>query len=489
MLKALTLLGLAFLLLIAVLLFNTARFTLPSAPKVNKNRNDFDEESAAGRLAGALRFATVSNEDPDKVDWKVFEQFRAYLQQTFPRVHQTLQREVVNEHSLLFTWIGRDPALRPVLLMAHQDVVPAGSGNDTEWDHPPFSGEIAEGYIWGRGALDDKASLTGILEAVELLLAQGFEPQRTIYLAFGHDEEVGGFNGAARIAEMLQSRGERLELVLDEGGMIVEGVLPNIAVPVALVGTAEKGYLTLGLSVQGKAGHSSMPEASTAIGVLSRAITRLESRPFPADLSHTRRLFSHLSNRLPFSKRLVLANLWLFGPLVEKHMTAAPETNATIRTTAAATVMSGGVKENILPASASALVNLRIMPGESVDLVTRQVEKIIADPRVAIRPQEVRSEPSPVSDPDTQIYALLNRTIRQAAGEQELPVAPYLEVAATDSRHYSELTSNTLRYVHFPLNRQDLARLHGLNERISVKDYAGVVRFYLQLLKNLQTSW
>jgi carboxypeptidase PM20D1 len=369
--------------------------------------------------------------------------------------------------------------------MAHQDVVPVPAETEPDWTHPPFSGAIVDGHVWGRGALDDKAGLMGILEAVEALLAAGFRPRRTLHLAFGQDEEVGGTQGGAKIAQLLRSREMRPEYILDEGGFIAEGVVPGVAAPVALVGIAEKGYLTLELSVAGAGGHSSMPERSTTIGILSRALVRLEEHPFPADLACSRLFFARVGPGMPFHKRLALANLWLFAPWVERMLSRSAEMNAGIRTTAAPTLLSAGVKENILPARATAVVNFRILPGERTEGVIERVRKVVADPRVQIRARELRSEPSPVSEVSSAGFALLERTIRQVAAA-DLLVAPYLVVGATDCRHYSDLCDNIYRFSFIRVGPEDLKRVHGTDERIAVEDYAQLIRFYAQLLRNTQ---
>ncbi len=487
MLKTLLLIALAGLVtVVAVLITRTARFSKPQPDWTPMQAVDINAEMAAGRLAASLRFATVSYPDRAAMNREAFSSLRNFLKQSFPLAHSVLQVEEINQHSLLYHWPGNDPNLKPILLMAHQDVVPVAPGTEEDWRYPPFSGEVAEGFVWGRGALDVKSGLMGILEAVEALLGEGFAPQRSIYLAFGHDEEVGGQQGIARIVEHLKGRNTRFEFVIDEGGTILEGVLPDVQSPVALVGIAEKGYLSLELRVETEGGHSSMPPRQTAIGILSRAITRLEESSFPAHLEHVESMFRYLAPELPFLRRLVLANLWLFRPLVEQRMRQSREMNAAIRTSIAPTIIGGGVKENVLPQEASATVNFRIMPGETIQFVTEQVERIIDDPRVGIHPLPTQAEASSVSDVDSTSYALLTRTIRQVAGEEQVLVAPYLVTGGTDSRYLNELAENVYRFLFNRLDAQDLKRIHGTDERISVANYAQVIRFYYQLMKNTQ---
>lgn len=478
--------GLGLVVLFAVILVRTLRFATRPGPVPPAAAIAVDNDEAARRLALALRFRTVSQEDPDQFAGDAFQALHAWLAETFPRVHASLQKEMVGGFGLIFTWPGSEAALRPVLLMAHQDVVPVSPETEADWTHPPFAGEIAEGHVWGRGALDDKSSLMGILEAVEALLAAGFQPRRTLYLAFGQDEEIGGTQGAARIAGLLRSRQVRLEYILDEGGFVAEGLIPGFAAPAALVGIAEKGYLTLELSVAGEGGHSSMPELQTTIGILSRALVRLEENPFPADLSFSRLFFARIGSGMPFPKRLALANLWLFAPWVERMLRRSAEMNAGIRTTCAPTLLSAGVKENVLPVRATAVVNFRVMPGEKTAEVIERVRKVVADSRVEIRAREIRSEPSPVSDIRAASYVMLERTIRQIAAEKELLVAPYLVIGATDCRYYNDLCDNIYRFSFIRVGPEDLKRVHGTDERISVEGYAQLVRFYAQLLHNTQ---
>lgn len=478
--------GLGLVALFAALVIQTLRFSARPGPVPPAAAIAVDSDEAVRRLGRALRFRTVSQEDPDQFAGEAFQAFHVWLAEAFPGVQASLKKETVDGFGLLFTWPGSEAALRPVLLMAHQDVVPVSPETEADWTHPPFAGEIADGHVWGRGALDDKSSLMGILEAVEALLAAGFQPRRTLYLAFGHDEEIGGTQGAAKIAGLLRGRQVRLEYILDEGGFVAEGLIPGLSAPAALVGIAEKGYLTLELSVAGEGGHSSLPERQTTIGILSRALVRLEENPLPADLSFSRLFFARVGPGMPFHKRLALANLWLCAPWVERLLSRSAEMNAGIRTTIAPTQLSAGIKENVLPVRATAVVNIRVMPGEQTEGVIGRVRKIVDDSRVQIRARAVRSEPSPVADVRAASYGMLERTIRQVAAEEELLVAPYLVVGATDCRYFNDLCDNIYRFSFIRIGPEDLKRVHGTDERISVDGYAQLVRFYTQLLRNSQ---
>jgi carboxypeptidase PM20D1 len=440
-----------------------------------------DAERAAAGLGEAIRFRTVSNQDPAQFDASQFQGLQAFLAQRFPRVHRDLTREVVNDYSLLYRWEGRG-AGKPIVLLAHLDVVPVEGGTEGNWTQPPFSGAVADGYVWGRGALDDKASAMAILEAVEYLLGTGFQPARTVYLAFGHDEEVSGHRGAEVLSARLRERGIDAEFVLDEGGSILEGMVPGVAAPVASVSTGEKGYVSIELSANGKGGHSSMPPPHTAIGVVSAAVERLERDQMPATIGTVmRESFAFLGPEMPFGRRVVFANLWLFAPLVEREMARTPQTNAAIRTTTAPTMFEGGVKENILPASARAVVNFRILPGDTVEGVVQHVRHTVDDGAVEVRVLGKPDDPSLPSDPDQPAFVQLARTIR--AVFPGTVVTPFLTLGATDARYYTRISPNVYRFIPTHMRAEDLARVHGTNERIAVDDYAGMIRFYVQLLK------
>jgi carboxypeptidase PM20D1 len=438
----------------------------------------------AERMAAALRFRTISHQDTAAFDAEPFRGLHRHLEESFPEAHRALRREVVGGFSLLFTWTGAAPQEPPILLLAHLDVVPAEGWAGRAWTHPPFAGTIADGYIWGRGALDDKAAVLGLLEAVDHLVADGFAPRRTVYLAFGHDEEIGGQEGATVIARQLAARGVRPEFVLDEGLAVADGVVAGVSAPVALVGIAEKGYLSLELVVESPGGHSSRPPPRTAVGILATAVDRLERHQAPAAIEGaTRRLLEFAGPEMGFLNRMALANLWLFSPLVRRQLAATPETNALIRTTTAPTMLEGSVKDNVLPTRARAVVNFRIRPGDSVEGVVEHVRSTIDDERVAIAPLGMKpSEPSPEAAIDNGAFTTLQRTILEVF--PGAVVAPSLVLGATDSRHYAGLTPNVYRFLPFRFVAEDYTRVHGIDERIAVADYERAVQFYMRLIRN-----
>jgi carboxypeptidase PM20D1 len=434
------------------------------------------------RLAQALRYPTISHEDPEQVDRAPFNELHRFLEHSFPLVHRNLKPEIVAQYSLLFTWPGKDASLPPVLFAAHIDVVPIEDGTEPDWSYPPFDGCIEAGYIWGRGALDDKASVLSLLEACEALLAQGYQPQRTIYLAFGHDEEVGGMHGAAGIAALLQQRSVRLELALDEGLAVTEGIIPKVTRPVAMIGVAEKGYLCLELSVETSGGHSSMPVSETAIGILSAAVARLERHPMPPRRdSPVFQMLQRLAPEMPFPLRTLLGHPGLFSGLIQRQLAASPTMNAILRTTTAPTILQAGVKENVLPTRARAIFNFRLLPGDSIASVTRHVQSVIGDPRVQVRPAgDMRSEPSPVASVDSASYQRIEHAIRRVF--PDALVVPGLVLGATDCRHYAPFSQNAYRFSPIWVRPEDLPRIHGTDERISVDHYAKAIQFYSELI-------
>ncbi|MEK6208903.1 MAG: M20 family peptidase [Pseudomonadota bacterium] len=469
--------------LAAVLSFNAARF---GSRQIDVPRNDEAApaaEAAAQRLAQAVRFQTLSHQDPSKFPGSEFKGFHAFLSRSFPRMQSALRRERINGYSLVYEWAGTDASFKPILVMAHQDVVPIDPVSADKWLQPPFGGVISDGFIWGRGTLDDKGAVMALHEAAETLLAQGFRPKRTVYFAFGHDEEVGGREGSAKIAEWLSSQGIRLESVLDEGQVVTEGIVPGFDKPVALIGIAEKGYLSLEFVVEAEGGHSSMPPAHTAVGILSAAIARLEDNPFPATISDpVRQQFAFLGPEQGWLRRVLFSNLWLFAPLVKSQMERAPSTNAMLRMTIAPTMLEGSIKENVLPMRARGVVNFRLLPGMSSDEAIRRVEAIVGDPRVKIVATGTsRSEPSPISSTESDSFRKLHRAVK--ATFQDAIVAPSLVLGATDTRHFIAISDNLFRFLPARLGREDLKRYHGVNERIGVDNYGEFVRFYMRYLR------
>lgn len=478
---------LAVVTMLVVMVVRTFRVPAPAEPGQASAPPPVDATLAAERLGEAVRFATVSYASGAPIDTVAFRGFHDFLARSFPLVHQTARRELIGGLSLLYTWRGADTTLAPVVLMGHMDVVPVPEPNLPEWTHPPFSGAVADGFVWGRGTLDDKTTVIAILESIEGLLAGGFIPPRTIYLSFGHDEEVGGRFGARVMVDELVRRGVKPAFVLDEGGFLASGVMPGTAGRSAIVGIAEKGYLSLRLRALAQGGHSSMPTNRTAVGALSRAIAALEANPFPSSLDGpTRGMLEAMAPYAPFSQRILLANLWITEPLVRRTLGKNPLGAALMRTTTSPTMLAAGIKDNVLPPEATAVVNFRIRPGETQQTVMAQVRRIIADSMILVEPTDsARTDPSPVSDIGSPAYQLIAATIRAMAPGEKLPVLPYLVMGGTDAKYWGPHSDKVFRFLAVPLGEGDVSRVHGVNERIAVADYAVAVGFFTTLITGL----
>lgn len=484
----------AFLLVIVgVVLYRTSHFAIQLPDDEPIPLAEIDGEEVARHIGLAIQLKTISNTDPAKVDPLPFEGLRNLLQVLYPQVDDHLTREVINGGGLLYTWQGTEPDLDPIALAAHQDVVPANEAADSGWTHPPFAGEIADGYVWGRGALDCKGSLISIMEAVNNLIRDGFAPRRTVYLLFGHDEECSGTHGAVALADILEARGVRLALLLDEGGSVTTSTLPGIESPVAMIGVTEKGHLSLKLKATTKPGHASTPSTPTAIGALSLAIATLENNPFPQHLDMVEFMMSFVGAELSFMDRLMLANTWLFGGAVKRKLSQNPSTDANTRTTIAPTILRAGSAENVLPATAEGLINLRIFPGETVRETYERIYDLVADQTLEVLPAHGETlegdhtwEPTEISDIDSPQFRLLTR-LAQSAYPEAL-VAPFMMNGATDSRHYSKLSHFIFRFSPILLSQDDQNTVHGVDERLSFENAARMVSFMQALIRTASQS-
>lgn len=472
------------LLLVAVLAANTLRQGSRQLQVAPAPALAIDANAVADKLAGMIRFQTIpSLEDPAQNAGE-FRKLHAFLEQRFPLVHARLKREFVGELSLLYTWPGSDPAAKGIALMAHHDVAPIASGTEAQWQIPPFAGVVKDGYIWGRGAWDDKGNLVAQLEAIEMLLASGFQPRQTIYVVSGADEEVSGLRGAAQIVKLLQQRQVRLDFVIDEGLVLTEGVVPGVAAPAALIGVAEKGYVSVNLKLAATPGHSSMPPpaGTGAIARMGAALERLDQEQLPAKLKGVaRELFETLAPEMSGMQRVALSNLWLFGPLVEAQLAKGSSTNAMLRTTTALTIVKAGNKENVIPGMAEATVNFRILPGETRQSVVEHVRAKVG-PGFELSEMPGGVDPTPVTSTESASYQLMARTVRSIF--PDAVVAPALYIAASDSQHFVPIADAIYRFSPVRAKPEDLPRLHGTNERLAVANLAELVRFYHQLLRN-----
>ncbi|NVB37513.1 M20/M25/M40 family metallo-hydrolase [Pseudenhygromyxa sp. WMMC2535] len=468
----------ALALLAAIVVVNTLR-----APSRQLEPGAFeplavDDEQALEHLAAAVRLQTISPEDPADFDPAPFTALHAALERAYPKVHATLTRERVADYSSMYRWQGSDPDARPIILTAHMDVVPPG---DLErWTHPPFSAQRVDGALWGRGSMDDKGGLIAILEAAEAMLAAGITPTRTIYLCFGHDEELTGA-GAQAMAARLAERGVTAELLVDEGMGITDGLFPGMTQPLALVGVAEKGYVILELSVEHPGGHGSAPPEHTAIGILAQAITRVEDQQMPASVAGPfRESLETAGPEMRGPIRFIATNLWLFEPVLLAVLLGDETTAATVRTTTAVTVIEGGVKANVLPSHASAKINHRLNYGDTVQDVMDHVIEVIDDPRVSVS-LVAGNEVSRLSSTDAPAFEQLARSLREA--RPEIAVAPTLFVGASDARHYEAVAEQIYRISPFIMDEADVARFHGFDERLREEDFMAMIQFYGRLMQ------
>lgn len=442
-----------------------------------------DAAAAARRLSEAIQFRTVSLVGAASDDRAQFEQFHAWIQARYPAFHAAARREVVGDLSLLYTWEGSDPAQPPILLLAHQDVVPVPEETRAAWRFEPFSGTVEDGAVWGRGAIDDKGSLIALLEAAEFLAAQGRAPARTIILAFGHDEEIGGDDGAAQMAEVLRQRGVRAWFALDEG-LAVLAEHPLTGRPAALIGLSEKGGATLRVRVVAQPGHSSMPPRETAISTLALAVTAIHDMPIDHSLEGGPALdmMRALSADIPVTTRIALANEWLAGPLLRQRLASQPAAMALMGTTVAPTVITGGDRPNVLPGEANALINFRIHPRDSAEgLLERARHAVAGLDGVSVEWAAPPRDASPVSSATSSSYALIASLAHQAA--PDAAVAPGLVIAGTDSRLYAEVAENVYRFQPIMLTNEDLALPHGNNEHLSIENFERTIRFYVGLME------
>ena len=475
-----TLVLLAILVLVAVLAYNAIKFSskqvkIDPAPDLPLN------DDITSRLTQAIQIPTISYDT--HIDTAAFVVFNQYLDSLFPVITTQLDTHTINGFSRIYKWYGQNTTLKPILLMAHMDVVPVEADTREVWTTDPFSGKIIDGHIYGRGAIDDKLSLIGMLEAIDMLIADEYFPNRTIYLAFGHDEEVGGAAGATAIAKYFKNEGIQFEYILDEGSLVTEGNMPGLDRPLGLIGIAEKGMVTLTLTAHTEGGHSSMPPAQTAIGVLGKAIATLEANPMPATFAGpTQLMLDHAGPETDFLMKMVLANTWLFGGILKSELSKKNTGNAVIRTTTAVTMIDGGIKNNVLPKHATAKINFRIHPKNSIEDVVNYVKKTMNDDRITIEIDPVKENASKISDHKAFGFQVIQRTLQETF--EDVVVAPSLVVAATDSRHFRDVADNTYRFMPIQLNNEELKGIHGTNERISVDNYKQAIRFYYRLIRN-----
>ncbi|MFA9398784.1 MAG: M20/M25/M40 family metallo-hydrolase [Clostridiaceae bacterium] len=451
-----------------------------------KETNTFEEEKielnindVVEHLSNSIKFKTIHSANPD---FKEFNNFRTYLKNTFPLVYENLEVEEVNNYSLLFHWNGKNKNLKPALLAAHMDVVPIEEGTYEDWDLPPFSGEINDGYLYGRGTLDIKIQVITILETVENLLKQNYVPDRSMYFAFGHDEETDGINGALQIVKLLKERNVSLEYVLDEGGCVTIGSLKGIENPLGVIGIAEKGYANIKLTAYSKGGHSSMPKKHTAAGELATALAKLEkSQPKTRLTKPCKEMLEFIGPYMKGSNKFIISNLNILSPLFKIGFSSSPAGNALLRTTTAITMLEGSNAPNILPQKASAVVNFRILQGESCDDLINHIKTTINNNDIKIEGLRLE-EPTIISPIDSFGYNLIAKSAKTVFNQAI--ITPYLMLAGSDARKYEDLTNCIYRFSPYIIKDDDLKRMHGTNERISIDNIENCLKFYNYIIKN-----
>ncbi|MDQ0973900.1 carboxypeptidase PM20D1 [Neobacillus niacini] len=439
-----------------------------------------NEVKAVEHLSKAITYKTISYQERSKFDFTEFDKFISFLEESYPSVHTQLELEKINEYGLIYKWKGSDSSKNPIGLTSHYDVVPVLAGTEENWEQPPFSGTVENDIIWGRGTLDDKVGVIGILEAVEFLINDGFKPARDVFLMFGFDEEIGGVEGALIIVNTLKDRGVTFDFVLDEGGAIIENMVPGVDQPVGVVGISEKGSATSELSIEGSGGHSSQPKDHTNIGRIASAIAKLEDTQFKGDLRGPGEdLFEYVAPEMSFPMRYVFANKVIFEPIIEQILLQQPATAALIRTTIAPTIFQAGEQYNALPEKATAIINHRLMPGDSLEDVKSFIEDTIEDD--AINVTVTGSEASKVSSTNGWEF----KSIQQAARNiyKDAIIAPYLMFAGSDAKHYDSISKNTYRFLPVQITSEDLNRMHGTNEHISKDNFIQAIKFYAEIIK------
>ena len=484
-------------LIVAIVLFRTFTFGSAAAtgPAITLQAPpDIDTMQAAEHLGEAIRFrtVTVAPGDPRVGQEGPWLEQQAWMQDTYPDFHAAASRETVpGTLTLIYTWQGSDPSLKPLLLMAHQDVVPVNIGTESDWATGPFSGAVVDGWVYGRGAMDDKGSMVTLFEALDALAKDGFAPKRTILLMLGHDEEVSGSGAQAGIA-LLKERGVEPEMALDEG-MVILDPSPLTGKRAAFIGVAEKGYLTVKITATAEGGHSSTPPRNSATVRLARALIALDENQMPSHASQPpiSDLFAASAEDLGFMTKLAVANQWLFGAAIEGQANKDTALNALIRTTTAPTVLVGSAKENVLAQRAVALVNFRVHPQDSVAAVIAHIEELTKDIEgISIERSEdtgIRGgDASPVSPTDNLSFAVL-AAVASEIGEGA-PAVPALVLAATDSRYAGAITPNVYRFAPAVVSTADVAGIHGTDEKISVENVGRMARGYAMIIKAMDNQ-
>lgn len=496
------------IVLVLVVLVRTMTHDFGKVEKqvLTENIETLPSEKAIERFVGGIRIPTVSNEVYEETNFKPFDEFKAYLPSVYPQIYQTMDTATVNTYGMLLRWKGKDSTLKPLLFLSHYDVVPV-VGYDptrmdieelvfrpddrlspsidsisTRWDFGPFSGAVANGRIYGRGTLDMKCMLFSLLEAADELIAKGFQPERDIWFAFGHDEEVSGRQGAVKIANYFREKGITFEAVYDEGGIIASpgSAMDAVQKPLGLVGIGEKGFLTLRLNVHGVGGHSSMPPAKSSLIYAAELIDKLNTAQMPARIiSPIASFLNNVGGEMNFTARMAIANQWLLKPVLLNNFTSSPTSNALVRTTTAVTMAKGSDAPNVMASVAEIIVNFRLLPGDSIDDVMKHVTEICKGYDVTIEVMSER-EASGLSPENVRGFEIIKEKVAQIY--PEAIVSSYITIGGTDAYKYQIVSDHIYRFMPIYLNLYEQRTIHNENEHISLENYGKMIWYWKEVM-------
>lgn len=467
------------ILFLAVIIIRTVNFKPKESIEISDEKVDFDREKAVENLRELVRYKTVSYADSSLEDDSEFKKLIDALPRLYPNVFKVCSLETLPDRALLFKWKGQNEG-NPAVLMAHYDVVPV---NEEMWEKPPFSADLIDGVVWGRGTLDTKVTFNGVLFSADTLIAEGFVPEKDVYFAFSGGEEING-RGAVNIVNYFKENSITPEFVVDEGGAVVEDVFPGVKGQIGLIGIAEKGLMNVKYTCKSAGGHASAPKPHTPIGVLSRACTRVENNPFKSHLTKPVALmFDTLGRHSNFLYRMIFSNLWLFSGVLDLICKkSGGELNALMRTTVAFTQGFGSKAPNVIPPEASFVANMRLNPEDNIDSALEYLKKTVNDESVEITLIEGMN-PSPISKTDCDAFKKITKAV--ADTWQIDKISPYLMVQCSDSRHYAQICDKVYKFSAMDLSSEERATIHGNNERIRVEALERAVEFYIRLIKQI----
>ena len=495
------------LFFVGLVLIRTLIYPFTKKVNVNHKTNKFViNDSSVFRLSGGLKIPTVSSGDSLKFDYASFDRFNEYLEKNYSFIYQHVESYKINDHAIVYKLVGTESNLKPLLFLSHMDVVPSGTAEiknkeneifrpkdkpisainkiAKEWDYEPYSGAVVNGRIYGRGALDMKSMLFALMESLQNTIKKGYQPKRDIYIALGFDEEVGGELGAAKVAAHFKEKGLRFEAIYDEGGFILDrGSVEVIDANVALIGCAEKGFLSLKIKVKGLGGHSSMPPAESAMGKAAVIMQRLEQTPMkPMITPLIQDFFKNVGGSMSFTSRIAIANRWLMEPILLSQLSKNHSTNALIRTTTALTMMKGSVAPNVLASEVEFVANFRLLPGNTIQEVKEHVMKASKGFDIEISEVDNSREASNVSPSNTRGYKIMESSLKNIYSG--LIITPYLTVGGTDAIKYQGLSDNVYRFMPIKINNFEQQSMHGVNEYISIENYMNMIGYFEFIMKN-----